>query len=278
MIGKRKDEPREMAISEHELNSMTRELDMLHKETFPGVKKTLDDFSANVSHLITQEPTGRRGFLAGVGGVLVLGTVAACSSSKSSGSTSSSATTAAAAPSTGGAPSSAAASKYTGDLKVVALAAALENLAVTAYGGALALAGKGKLGTVPPAVATFVKTAMSQHMDHSAAWNAVLSKASLPTISGAPLSITAGQVAMLNAATSVADVAKLALNLENAAADTYTYAATNVTDAGGIMTAATIQPVETMHAAILSFVLGQYPVPLSFIGVDGAVMPSAFTG
>lgn len=44
------------------------------------------------------------------------------------------------------------------------------------------------------------------------------------------------------------------------------------------MTAATIQPVETMHAAILSFVLGQYPIPLAFIGINKAVMPSAFTG
>ena len=64
---------------------------------------------------------------------------------------------------------------------------------------------------------------------------------------------------MLQAAKSVPDVAKLALSLENAAAETYTFAAANVTDAGGIMTAATIQPVETMHAAILSFVLGAVP-------------------
>ena len=78
-------------------------------------------------------------------------------------------------------------------------------------------------------------------------------------ISGAPLTITQGQVAMLHAAKSVPDVAKLALNLENVAAETYTFAAANVTDTGGIMTAATIQPVETMHAAILSFVLGAIP-------------------
>ena len=43
------------------------------------------------------------------------------------------------------------------------------------------------------------------------------------------------------------------------------------------MTAATIQPVEAMHAAILSFVLGEYPVPASFIGIDMAVPPSALT-
>ncbi len=140
------------------------------------------------------------------------------------------------------------------------------------------MASQNKLGTVPPAVATFVTTVKGQHQDHADAWNGVLTKAGLPAIKDAPLSITEQQVAMLNAATSVPDVAKLALNLENAAAQTYTFATANVTDSGGIMTAATIQPVEAMHAAILSFVLGQYPVPSSFIGIDKAVMPSAFTG
>ncbi len=98
----------------------------------------------------------------------------------------------------------------------------------------------------------------------------MLTKAKLPAIKGAPLSITAGEVAKLKATKSVPDVAKLALSLENAAAQTYTFATANVTDPAGIMTAASIQPVETMHAAILSFVLGEYPVPLSFIGIEGS--------
>ena len=255
----------EMAISEHELNTMTAELDMLHNETFPGVRKTLDEFSANLAEL-SRKQAGRRAFLVGVGGTAAVATLAACSSSKSSKTASS-----------GGASSSGGGANYTGDLKVVALAAALENLAVTAYNGALTMASKGQLGMVPPAVATFATTAMQQHKDHSAAWNAVLTKAGKPAVTGAPLSITKDQVAMLTAAKSVPDVAKLALNLENVAAETYTFAAANVSDAGGIMTAATIQPVEAMHAAILNFVLGQYPVPMSFVGVDGSLKPSMLT-
>jgi hypothetical protein len=160
---------------------------------------------------------------------------------------------------------------------VVALATALENLAVSAYSGALQKAGAGQLGTVPPAVATFIQTAMKQHSDHAQAWNAVLSKAGKPTINDAPLSITQDQVNTLNAATSVPDVAKLALNLENVAAQTYTFATANVADAGGIMTAATIQPVETMHAAILNFILGQYPIPDSFIGIGNSLKPDMLT-
>ena len=35
-------------------------------------------------------------------------------------------------------------------------------------------------------------------------------------------------------------------------------------DPAGIKTAATIEPVELQHAAILNFLLGQYPVPDSF--------------
>ena len=46
-----------------------------------------------------------------------------------------------------------------GDLAVAAVAASLENLAVYAYKAGLSAATAGKLGTVPPAVATFVTTA-----------------------------------------------------------------------------------------------------------------------
>lgn len=270
MIGKNKRQ--DIAISEAELNGMTRELDQLHKETFPGVAKTLSDFSANLAHLTSGRPTARRSFLIGLGGAAVVGGVAACSSSTSPASTSSAPVTSASATGegTGG-------SKYTGDLRVVALAAALENLAVAAYTGALTAAGKGTYGPVPAAVGTFVQTAMAQHQDHAAAWNAVLTRANLPAVSGAPLTITNAQVAALGAAKSIVDVAKLALALEDAAAQTYTFATENVTDAGGIMTAATIQPVETMHAAILHFVLGEYPVPVSFIGTSQAVKPAALT-
>jgi hypothetical protein len=38
----------------------------------------------------------------------------------------------------------------------------------------------------------------------------------------------------------------------------------------GIQTAATIEPVELQHAAILNFLLGQYPVPNSFTPQTGA--------
>lgn len=277
-MSKRKDQ-NEIAITERELNAMTADLDTLHKETFPGVTKTLGEFKANLSHLRSSErSTGRRSFLMGVGGVAVLGGVAACSSS--GGGTNSSAppaTTGGSTPATG--PSSGGGgTKLTGDLLIVGLAAALENLGVAAYAGALKLASAGKLGKVPPAVGVFATTVMAQHKDHAAGWNSVLTKNNQKPVTTPALTITKAEVAKLNQAKSVADIATLALGLENAAASTYQLAVGAVQDPAGIMQAATIQPVEAMHAAILNFLLGKYPVPATDIGTDMAVQPSAFTG
>jgi hypothetical protein len=275
-VTKKKDQ-NEIAISENELNAMPAELDMLHNETFPGVQNTFADVRANLAHLRTSSgrDAGRRSFLLGLGGVALVGGVAACSSS-GGGSTSSSpaqqSTTPAAPKSSSGG------SQYTGDLQIVALAAALENLAVAAYQGAIKMAGAGKLGKVPPAIATFAATAMKQHQDHAAGWNSVLTKSNVKPVTTPALTITKTEVAKLGQAKNVVDVAKLALTLEDAAAATYQFAVGAVHDPAGIVQAATIQPVEAMHAAILNFVLGQYPVPMSDIGTSGAISASMFTG
>jgi hypothetical protein len=250
-----------MAISERELSQMTRELEELHESSFPPLRKAIDELAGAVGQVVGQ-PSTRRSFFWGAAGAVALGTAAACSGGPSSPS---------------GAAPAGPARTYTGDMKVVALSTAMENLAVTAYGEALKKASAGQLGAVPPAVSTFMQTAMTQHTDHAQAWNAVLSKAGKPTITNAPLTITQNQLNMLNSATSVPQVAQLALNLENGAAQTYTFATANVSDASGIMTAATIQPVETMHAAILNFILGQDPVPDSFIGTTNSLKPDMLT-
>ncbi|MGF7235124.1 MAG: ferritin-like domain-containing protein, partial [Frankia sp.] len=142
---------------------------------------------------------------------------------------------------------------------------------------ALAKAKAGDYGPVPAAVGQFAMVAMSQHRDHAKAWNGVLTAARLPAVTGTPLTIAASEVAKLKATTSVIQLARFALSLENAAADTYLYAMANVADEGGIATAASIAPVEAMHASILGFIAGQYPVPDSFLGITSAVMPSALT-
>ena len=264
----------ELPVSEASLGRMTRDLDEAHQEAYPRMKARAAEFSeelADTASSIAGKRLARRGFLVGGMGVGAALALAACSSS-SSGTSGSTASTAAA-----GSASASSASKYVGDLKVVALATALENQAVGAYQAALTAATAGKLGTVPAAVATFVTTAMAQHQDHAKAWNAVLTGTGVPAITGVPLSNQPATLQALSGAGTVGDVAKLALSLEDQAAQTYLFAAANVSSAGGISTAASIAPVEAMHAAILQFVLGDYPVPDSFLGTDKAASTTLLT-
>ncbi|WP_194906670.1 ferritin-like domain-containing protein [Catenulispora rubra] len=288
----------ELPISEGELSRMTRDLDQAHREYLPSMYAAANDLSEQLrdSDALTQAQdqaqaqeerqrvASRRRFLIGAGGAAAALALAACSSSKSTkasaapGSTTGAASSGASGTSgTTPSTSSSGASVYTGDLKVVALATALENQAVGAYTAALAAAKAGKLGTVPPAVGTFATTAMSQHADHAKAWNAVLTGANVPAITGVPLSNQAATLSALGAVTDVGGVAKLALQLEDQAAQTYLFAVANVTSPGGIATAASIAPVEAMHAAILNFVLGQYPVPDDFLGTTMAASPTLLT-
>lgn len=255
-------EPREeLPISEWQLRSMTTDLDEMHRDSFPAVRGAMADLGDRLAS-VTRIATNRRIFLLGGAAVVGTATLAGCGSSDSAGK-------AAATPSAGG--------TYTGDLKVVALAAALENLAVAAYGMSLTEAGNGTYGKVPPAVADFITTARKHHMDHASAWNGVLAQAGKPRVTGTPLTITQGAVDALGKARTVPEVATIALNLENVAAQTYVFATANVQDSAGIATAATIAPVEAMHASILSFVLGKYPVPANDIGTSKALQPSALT-
>ncbi|MFI9272244.1 ferritin-like domain-containing protein [Kitasatospora sp. NPDC052896] len=255
----------DLPISEGELTRLTRDMHQAHQETLPTMRAGALDLTEEIRARQTGAPrdSGRRRFLLGAGGAAVALTLAACSSNSRSSDAATSGRTVS--------------GRYTGDLKVVALATALENQAVGAYQAALDAAKAGKLGTVPPAVATFVTTAMAQHADHAKAWNAVLTGAGKPAVTNVPLSNQPATLAALGQAGTVGDVAKLALQLEDQAAQTYLYATYNVTSPGGIATAATIAPVEAMHAAILNYVLGQYPVPDDFLPADKAASPALLT-
>lgn len=166
---------------------------------------------------------------------------------------------------------------YTAHLRFVALSAALENQAVGAYGSILAAAGADRFGAVPPAVSTFVTMAMAHHIDHAKAWNTALTEAGKPAVTDVPLSNQRAITTALDRVTSVDDAAKLALQLEDQAAQTYLFAGYNGKTAAGIETAATIAPVEAMHVSILRFILGQDPVPEAFLPEDLAATPSLLT-
>jgi hypothetical protein len=253
-----------LQISERELIVMTSDLEDRHHETLPKMYEAVSEW-AELGHERETEDVvrkfSRRGFLAGTGVALGGAVLAACGSSskKSSTSGNGSTTTAGAA---GGA---------NDDVKIAALATSLENLAVATYQSGIDAATAGKLGKVPPAVVTFAQTAQKQHKDHAAAWNAIIKSAGQPEVTGVDSTVKTAVVDPAFAkVTDVAGLAKLALQLEEVAAATYLASIGLIKDPGGIKTSASIQPVEMQHAAILHFVLGDYPVPRDFASTDGA--------
>ena len=148
------------------------------------------------------------------------------------------------------------------------MAASLENSGIATYMAGIKAATAGKLGTVPPAVVTFAETAMAQHEDHQKAWNAVLTAAGKQPVTAVDPVLQPTINAAFAKVTNVTGLAELALVVENTAGETYQNALSVIKSPAGIKTAASIQPVEFQHAAILYFVLGKYPVPNAFTGVS----------
>jgi hypothetical protein len=254
--------PEVMAISEHELTVMTNDLEQIHNDVgMPAMHKALSEWTE-------RSRTSRRGFLIGAGAVAGGAVLAACSSNSSSSTTTTKATSS----------GSSTAGKLTGDLAVAALAASLENLAVAAYGDVLTAAGANKLGTIPPAVATFVTTVKGQHAQHAQAWNSAIVAAGHAAVTTPDPVLTPVIVADFKKVTDVTGAAKLALTLEDVAAATYQSAISAVRATSSVKVAASIQPVEMQHAAILNFVLGQYPVPNAFSPTASARPLSDYTG
>ena len=264
-------------ISEAELSAMTADMDQMHHASVPALKDAVDewkqlhhDVRAGAGKVVNTLASRRR-FLIGSGVALGGLALAACSSSSKSSSTT---TTSAAAGGTG-----TKSGALTGDLAIVALAAGLENLAVATYQGGIDAATKGKLGAVPPAVVTFAQTAQKHHKAHADAWNAILASVGKSKVTGVDMTVKTGVVDPAFAKVkNVGDLANLALVLEDVAAATYLNGIGVIESKAGIATAATIQPVEMQHSAILNFVLGKYPVPNNFAKTTGARAPSDSLG
>jgi hypothetical protein len=266
-------------LSDAELRGMTRDLDALHHDlALPALKDSLTEWADEIraEDAASGEEdaprgafVGRRRFLIGTGGLAGAALLAACGSSSpsSSGSTSSSSPQATV---------SGEGQNLSGDLRVVGMAASLENSGVATYAAALKAANAGKLGTVPPAVVTFVKTAMGQHADHQKAWNAVLTSAGKQPVTAVDPVLQPTINKEFAKVTNVTGLAKLAVLVENTAGQTYQNGLAVIKSPAGIKTAASIQPVEFQHAAILYFILGKYPVPNAFTGTSLARPPSDY--
>jgi hypothetical protein len=216
----------------------------------------------SILHRVANAATDRRTFLAGTGAAGIALVAAGCGSStstSSSGAATSSPATA--SPSAGG------------DAAVAMTAASLEVLAVATYKAAGAAATAGHLGAVPPAVVTFVTTVGQHHQTALDKWNSVLTTAGAAAVTAPPADLNATVQSAFGQVTDVAGVAKLALMLEKVASDTYLAAGPTLQSKDAITLAGALQIVDQMHAAILYYVLGQYPVPDVFQKTDMAYSP-----
>jgi hypothetical protein len=241
-------------LSNAELAAMTDQLDQMHRDqALPAMQAAVAEWVESFKEAgqgVHRKVSSRRTFILGAAGLGAGGALlAACGSSSKSTTPTTTAT----------APTSTSSGSLTGDLAVAATAASLENLGVYAYKAGLAAATAGKLGTVPPAVATFAQTAMSQHQDHAMAWNSALTAAGKTAVTVTDPALTPTVNTAFGKVTNVTQLAQLALLIENIAAQTYQAAIPALSASSSVAVAATIHPVEMQHAAILYYVLGQYP-------------------
>jgi len=237
--------------------------------------------NVNVNDHVTEIASNvfsRRRLLAGAGILGATLVAAACGSDRNDAATStntSARTTGVAATTAGGTAMGGTAMGGTApsgtDAKIATLAAGLEVLAVGTYKAALDAATAGKLGAVPPAVANFVQTAMAQHQTQLDALNKFLTGAGGAAVTQPNATLKPMVDAAFAKVTDVTGAAQLALLLEQTAAATYQSAIPLLEKPAAIQLAGSIQIIDAQHAAILLFVLGEYPVPDTFGKLDKAV-------
>lgn len=262
--------PKEVfAGTEGELLSKTKELDELHHDVgMPAMRQGIIEMIETMKD--TVRPTSRRTFLMGAGaaaaagGALILGGAPSKASASTRALHSVRSVDAAFPP-----------SGLKGDLAVAAVAASLENLAVFAYEAGLSAATAGKLGAVPPSVATFATTVKTQHTQHAEAWNGVLKSHGKAAVTVTNPTLTPTVQSDFAKVTDITGLAMLAITLETIAAQTYQAETSLLKSKAAIGLSSSIQPVEMQHIAILYYVLGMYPGAQTQSGTPLAFNPTS---
>jgi hypothetical protein len=165
---------------------------------------------------------------------------------------------------------------YVGDQRGIALCAALSALAASLYSGAVLAATDGRLGQVPGVVTAFLSGAGAQHTEHAAAWNALLTAAGRPAVTGTPLSVETERRAALGRAAAPTDLLAVAVDVEASVGATVLAQAGEFTDTGAAALAATLAPVAAMHGATAAFLLGR-PTGVAPGPAGAALGPDALT-
>ncbi len=150
------------------------------------------------------------------------------------------------------------------DLALARLGGGLEQMAIDLYDAAVVATADGRLGAVPLALATYLTTARNHHAEHLTEWSGALQAGGLPAVTTADAAIEPTLRKMLSDAKDVAGVVGLIAVVEEILADTYLRSIPTLQDKSSITTAGRILIVDQQHRAIVSYMLGTYPVPEPF--------------
>lgn len=161
------------------------------------------------------------------------------------------------------------------DIMALQTAASIENLAISVYTTA---AGLPFIKNGNAVVAAFITKTTSQHMAHAQAFNSAINSAGgKPQNSPDPKYAAVVQQA-LPTIKGPADVVKLAITLEDVAAQTYTKNVSQVSDASLRKLFGSVAPVEAQHRSVLLAVqalLAGGGAALIAIPTDAAKLPAA---
>jgi rubrerythrin len=161
------------------------------------------------------------------------------------------------------------------DIRALQTAASIENLAVAVYTTA---AGLPFIKSGNATVAAFITKTTAQHTAHGQAFNAAITQAGGKTQSGVDPKYGAVVKAALPNITGPADVVKLAITLEDVAAQTYTKYVSEVSSSSLRMLFGSVAPVEAQHRSVLLAVqalLAGNAADLIAIPTQAAKLPAA---
>lgn len=168
-----------------------------------------------------------------------------------------------------------AAAATSNDIMALQTAASLENLAVSVYRTA---AGLTFIKNGNATVLAFITKTTEQHLAHSQAFNSAATKAGGQAQNGPDPKYAAIVKERLPSLKTPADVVKLAITLEDVAAQTYTKNVGQVSDANLRQLFASVAPVEAQHRATLLAVQALLAANLNAlvaIPTDAAKLPAA---
>lgn len=134
------------------------------------------------------------------------------------------------------------------DIQALQTAASIENLAVSVYTTA---AGLPFIKNGNATVAAFIAKTTAQHKAHGEAFNAAVTQAGGKAQNAADPKYAAVVKSALPSIKGPADVVKLAITLEDVAAQTYTKNVSDVSDASLRKLFGSVAPVEAQHRAVL---------------------------